>query len=178
MKRLLIVGLGNPGAAYEVTRHNMGCLIIRFIAKNLGWVWKKDGHIKGEYATGTTDGKEVTLLFPTTFMNNSGLAVGRMMELLHVGLEEILIVTDDVYIPFGEFRLRKKGSAAGHNGVQSVIDHLLSSEFARLKVGIGAPHLESLEEFVLGAYSEEELKQIPDIAIKAEALINGWIKGE
>jgi len=178
MKKVLIVGLGNPGSAYEATRHNIGHVIMRALAKDLGWAWKKDSHVKGEYATGQKDQKEVTLLVPTTFMNNSGLAVNRMMQILQIGSTDLLVIADDVYIPFGQFRLREKGSSGGHNGVKSVIDHILTDDFQRLKVGVGAPFIGNLEEFVLGQYTEEEMTHIPEIINRAHAVVDLWIKGD
>ncbi len=178
MQKLLIVGLGNPGVAYEATRHNIGHAIVRAFAKDLGWELKRDSHIKGEIATGKKDEKEVYLLFPTTFMNNSGLSVSRAMQMFQIDIGGLLIVADDVYVPFGQFRLREKGSPGGHNGVKSVVDHLLSSDFHRLKVGVGVPFIGNLEEFVLGQYTEEEYTHIPKIIDQAHVILDFWIKGD
>ena len=176
--KLLIVGLGNPGSAYESTRHNIGEVIIKAVAKDAGFKFKKDPHLKAELAFGMMDQKEVHLLFPTTFMNNSGLAVQRALEVLQIKLESLLIVVDDVYIPFGEFRFREKGSPGGHNGVKSVTNHLLTPDFHRLKVGIGAPYIGDLEEFVLGQFTKEEFTDIPKIVSQAKLIIDSWIKGD
>lgn len=178
MERLLIVGLGNPGVSYETTRHNIGHAIIAAFAKDLGWKFKKDPHLKGEIAIGVKEQKEIYLLFPTTFMNNSGLSVERAMGMFQIGISSILVVADDVYIPFGEFRLREKGSPGGHNGLKSVTDHLLTPDFQRLKVGVGAPYIGSLEEFVLGQFTEEEFIHIPKIIGHAHAIVDLWIKGD
>ncbi len=175
---LLIVGLGNPGGAYRATRHNIGHSIIEAIAKKEGWKFKKDPHLKGEIAFGVRDQKEVHLLFPTTFMNNSGLAVERALQMFQIDISNLLIVTDDVYIPFGEFRLREKGSPGGHNGVKSVVEHLLTSDFYRLKVGVGADYIGNLEDFVLGQFTEEEFVHIPKVISQAEVIIDHWIKGD
>ena len=176
--RVLIVGLGNPGVAYEATRHNIGHAIIAAFAKDQGWKFKKDPHLKGEIAIGEKDQKEVHLLFPTTFMNNSGLSVERAMQMFQIEMNSLLVVVDDVYIPFGEFRLREKGSPGGHNGVKSVTDHLLTPDFHRLKVGVGAPYIGNLEEFVLGQFTQEEFTHIPKVINQAEAIIDFWIKGD
>ncbi|MBM3193807.1 MAG: aminoacyl-tRNA hydrolase [Chlamydiae bacterium] len=176
--RLLICGLGNPGVIYDTTRHNIGHAIIVAFAKDQGWKFKKDPHLKAEIAFGVKDQKEVHLLFPTVFMNNSGLSVERAMEMLQIDVGSILIIADDVYIPFGELRFREKGSPGGHNGVKSVIDHLVTSDFHRLKVGVGAPYMGSLEEFVLGQFTEEEFIHIPKIISGAHAVIDFWIKGD
>lgn len=176
--KLLIVGLGNPGVAYEATRHNIGHAIVRALAKDQGWKLKKDPHIKGEIAIGIKDQKEVFLLFPTTFMNNSGLAVERAMQMYQIDVGSILVVADDVYIPFGEFRLKEKGSPGGHNGLKSVVDHLLTPDFHRLKIGVGAPYLGNLEEFVLGQFTEKEFIHMPEIINQAHAVIDFWIKGD
>lgn len=176
--KLLIVGLGNPGSAYEATRHNIGHAIVRAFAKDLGWGLKKDSYLKGEIASGIKDQKQVYLLLPTTFMNNSGFAVEKAMQMFQVDIGSLLIVADDVYVPFGQFRLREKGSPGGHNGVKSVVDHLLTSEFHRLKVGVGAPFIGSLEEFVLAQYTEEEFIHIPQIINQAHVIFDLWIKGD
>ena len=176
--KLLIVGLGNPGVAYEATRHNIGHAIVRAFAKEQGLKLKKDPYIKGEIAILRKDQKELYLLFPTTFMNNSGLAVERAMQMYQIGVDEILVIADDVYIPFGEFRLKEKGSPGGHNGLKSVGDHLLTPDFYRLKVGVGAPYLCSLEEFVLGQFTEVEFNHIPEIINQAIALVDLWIQGD
>ena len=175
---LLIVGLGNPGSAYEATRHNIGHAIIRAISKTEGWKFKKDPHLKAEIAIGFKDQKEVHLLFPTTFMNNSGLSIERALQMFQLDVSKVLVVTDDVYIPFGEFRLREKGSPGGHNGVKSVVDHLLTTEFYRLKVGVGADFIGNLEEFVLGQFTKEEFIHIPKIIDQAVTIIDHWIKGD
>ena len=177
-EKLLIVGLGNPGVAYEATRHNIGHAIIRAFAKDQGWKLKKDPHIKGEIAIGVKDQKEVYLLFPTTFMNNSGLAVERAMSMYKIDIEKFLVVVDDVYIPFGEFRLKEKGSPGGHNGLKSIVDHLLTTDFHRLKIGVGSPHIGNLEEFVLGQFTEVEFIHIPEIINQAHAVIDLWIRGD
>ncbi len=176
--KLLIVGLGNPGVAYEATRHNIGHAIIRALAKDEGWKLKNDPYIKGEIAIGVKEQKEVYLLFPKTFMNNSGLAVERAMQMYQIGVGSVLVVADDVYIPFGEFRLKEKGSSGGHNGLKSVADHLLTSDFHRLKIGVGAPCLCDIEEFVLGQFTEVEFTRIPKIVDQAKAIIDFWIKGD
>ncbi len=175
---LLIVGLGNPGSAYESTRHNIGELIIKAVAKDQGWKFKKDPHLKAEIAFGMKDQKEVHLLFPTTFMNNSGLAVQRALEMFQIDIQSLLIVVDDVYIPLGEFRLREKGAPGGHNGVKSVTNHLLTPDFHRLKVGVGAPYIGDLEEFVLGQFTKEEFVEIPKVVSRAQLIIDSWIKGD
>jgi peptidyl-tRNA hydrolase, PTH1 family len=176
--KLLIVGLGNPGVQYLGTRHNIGQAIVSSFAKLEGWKLKKDPYIKGEIAIGNKNQKEVYLLFPTTFMNNSGLAVERAMQMYQISVGDVLVIGDDVYIPFGEFRLKEKGSPGGHNGLKSVGDHLLTSDFYRLKVGVGASYFGDLEEFVLGQFTDDEINHIPSIINQANGLIDLWIKGD
>ncbi len=177
-EKLLIVGLGNPGNAYEGTRHNIGQKIVDEISKGLGLKLKKDPYLKGDIAVGVKDQKEVYLLNPMTFMNNSGLSVERARQMYQIQVGSILVVTDDVYISFGEFRLKEKGSPGGHNGVKSVTDHLVTPEFPRLKVGVGASYIGDLEEFVLGQFTAEEFTHIPKVVNQAIEVINLWIKGD
>jgi PTH1 family peptidyl-tRNA hydrolase len=176
--KLLIVGLGNPGNAYEGTRHNIGHKTVDEFSKNLGLKLKKDPYLKGDIAVGVKDQKEVYLLNPMTFMNNSGLSVERARQMYQIEIGSILVVADDVYIPFGELRLKERGSPGGHNGVKSVQDHLITPEFPRLKIGVGAAYIGDLEEFVLGQFTSDEFTHIPKVVNQAIEVINLWIKGD
>jgi PTH1 family peptidyl-tRNA hydrolase len=178
MNKLLIVGLGNPGLIYESTRHNIGHVVVKALCKDLGWKLKKDPHIKGEIAIGCKDQKEVYVLFPTTYMNLSGLAIKRVMQMYEIDIENLMVVVDDIYIPFGSLRLKENGSAGGHNGLKSVETELGSSLYARLKIGVGAPYIGNLEDFVLGQFTRDEFIHIPRIINYALAILDLWIKGD
>lgn len=171
-QQLVIVGLGNPGTKYARTRHNLGFLVVEEFAQAQHWHWKEEKRFHARVAKGMIGRREVHLLMPTTYMNESGRAVKSYLDFYKMAPENVLIVTDDVAIPYGTMRLRKKGSSGGHNGLNSVEAYLGTNHYARLKMGIGAPreHMD-LVAFVLGEYSSEEALLLPPFVKKgAEAL--------
>ncbi len=134
----IIAGLGNPGKEYEHSRHNMGFDVIDILADRYKVsVWKSD--MKSEIATIIAGGEKVLLVKPQTYMNLSGEAVGAIAKYYKVDLDDIYIVCDDLDLPPGKTRIRKKGSAGGHNGIKSLIAHLGSEEFNRFRIGVGHP---------------------------------------
>jgi PTH1 family peptidyl-tRNA hydrolase len=133
----LIIGLGNPGPQYEQTRHNVGFRIVDALARQYGWRWERRG--RAMLASGTIGSEKVTLVKPLTYMNNSGEAVGELVRWYKVSPEDILVVYDELDLQLGQIRLRSGGSAAGHHGMESIVRHLHSSQFPRLRVGIGRP---------------------------------------
>ena len=148
----LVVGLGNPGSKYEGTRHNVGFEALDRLAAELGVPFQKEGKWEGEVAKAGN----VWLLKPQTFMNESGRSVGSLCRFYRWNPEQVLVVYDDVALPLGTMRFRMKGSHAGHNGVRSLIAHLGSEEFPRLKIGIGAASGEALVGHVLGRFAPDE----------------------
>ena len=134
----LIVGLGNPGKEYEKTRHNAGFMVLDELAKKLNVQFDKN-KFRGKVAEGRIGTKKVILLKPETFMNLSGESIVEAADFYKIPNEEILVIFDDVSLDVGKLRLRKKGSAGGHNGIKSTILHLASEDFPRIKVGVGAP---------------------------------------
>lgn len=134
----IIAGLGNPGKEYEHSRHNMGFDVIDILADRYKVsVWISD--MKSEIATIIAGGEKVLLVKPQTYMNLSGEAVGAIAKYYKVDLDDIYIVCDDLDLPPGKTRIRKKGSAGGHNGIKSLISHLGSEEFNRFRIGVGHP---------------------------------------
>lgn len=134
----IIAGLGNPGKEYEHSRHNMGFDVIDILADRFKVsLWKSD--MKSEIATVIVSGEKVLLVKPQTYMNLSGEAVGAISKYYKVDLDDIYIVCDDLDLPPGKTRIRKKGSAGGHNGIKSLIAHLGSEEFNRFRIGVGHP---------------------------------------
>lgn len=134
----IIAGLGNPGKEYEHTRHNMGFDVIDILADRFRVLnWKKD--MKADIAQVTVNGEKILLVKPLTYMNNSGEAVGAIAKYYKVPLEDIYIICDDLDLPPGKTRIRKKGSAGGHNGMKSLIAHLGSEQFVRFRIGVGHP---------------------------------------
>ncbi|QOR34510.1 aminoacyl-tRNA hydrolase [Clostridium sp. 'deep sea'] len=149
-----IVGLGNPGRKYENTRHNLGFAVIAKLAERLN-VKTTQQKFKGLFAKTVYEGEDIVLLQPLTFMNNSGLSVAALKSFYKCDLSDILIVYDDFDFEVGKMRLRKQGSAGGHNGMKSIINSLGSSDFPRLRIGIDKPGYSQID-FVLGKFSEDE----------------------
>ena len=177
MKRL-IVGLGNPGREYEYTRHNLGFLVLEEFARKHQLKFAKSNLTAGLMAKGTVDDQEVVLLLPTTFVNNSGTAVKSLMVKKEIPASEVLIVCDDVNLDFGQMRIRDKGSAGGHNGLKSVIEHLETQEFARLRVGVGSPKTkDEMVDFVLSEFTSPEKKALPTIMSSAMECCRLWLGG-
>ena len=158
----LIIGLGNPGSKYELTRHNIGFIILDFFAESLNISFKAG---KGEWleAKGRIGDEDVYLLKPLTYMNNSGIAILEFMEKTGADIKDVLVIVDDFQILLGMIRVRKDGSDGGHNGLSSIIYHLNSDEFPRMRIGIGrneALKKEEFIDFVLGIFDKEEIEII------------------
>jgi peptidyl-tRNA hydrolase, PTH1 family len=171
----LIVGLGNPGEAYATTRHNVGFNIVQSLARKHGIGFKHASHLIGDIAQGEIQGEKELLLLPTTFMNSSGDAVRRCMDYFRVPLDHMIIVCDDIALPIGTMRLRSKGSSGGHNGLKSIEAHLNTRHYARLRIGVGSPEREKWVDYVLGKFSQEEIKIIEEITVKAMEVLELWI---
>lgn len=172
--RLLIIGLGNPGARYLPTRHNLGFRVLDRLAEKTGAAGFREKENALVCRAGLP-GIELLLAKPTTYVNNSGAAV--LALLVREGLDpgRLLVVCDDLSIPFGEFRLRGQGSSGGHNGLQSIIDRI-GPDFARLRIGIGpAPEGVDWADFVLSPFSPEEESGLPDIIEEAMARITSFV---
>jgi PTH1 family peptidyl-tRNA hydrolase len=151
----LIAGLGNPGRQYAGTRHNAGFLVLDELARRAGVDFQFDGKWESDLAA--RDGQ--TLMKPQTFMNLSGEAVGKYMRYHRMEPSEVLVVFDDTALPLGDLRMRRSGSAGGHNGLRSVIAHLGTEEISRLRVGIGAAP-GTLHNHVLGQFAADELPAV------------------
>ena len=149
----LVVGLGNPGREYQNTRHNIGWAVLDLLAANFGKTFQKERKWKAE----AVEISGTILLKPQTFMNLSGESVAPLAKYYKLPLESILVVYDDMALPLGRLRLRERGSAGGHNGLQSIIQHFGTQEIPRLRLGIGGPANDpSWVGHVLGAFREEE----------------------
>jgi PTH1 family peptidyl-tRNA hydrolase len=153
----LIVGLGNPGAEYAHTRHNAGFLLVEKLAAQWKCGWANEKKFRGRIAKAERDGKKVLLCEPQTFMNLSGETVVALKNFYQLPLKQILVAVDDADLPLGEIRLRKSGSSGGHHGLESVEQHLMSREFARLRIGIGRKDgAREITNFVLGKFDSSE----------------------
>ncbi len=176
LDKYIIVGLGNPGAAYTKTRHNVGFHIVQLLAEKQGAAFKHTSHLIGDVAQVSVHEKKVFLLLPTTFMNSSGDAVRRCVDYYKVPLDHLIVVCDDVALPLGTLRMRTKGSSGGHNGLLSIEEHVNTQFYARLRIGVGGPGSQDLADYVLGRFSEEESKIIEGIESKALEVLKQWMK--
>ena len=176
----VIVGLGNPGKKYENTRHNAGYMAIDAIAAKYSISVKEKKH-KALCGTGVIEGIKVLLVKPETYMNLSGESVGEIMNFYKLDPEEeMLVIYDDVSLAPGNIRIRKKGSAGGHNGIKSLIAHTGTQAFMRIKVGVGEkPKGWDLADYVLGHFTEEDTAKLnevmPDVINAAVLMMQGEV---
>lgn len=172
----LIVGLGNIGKEYENTRHNIGFMVVDELAKRWGVGFNKTDRnaMYAEYRAP----EKVFLLKPTTYMNLSGVAVGAYANFYNIAPEDIAVIQDDMDMPCGQLRIRRKGSAGGHNGIKSVQEHLGTGEFPRFKVGIGHPERnnKAVINHVLHAFQGEEKALIEEAVKKMADALEKWLK--
>ncbi|MDU1006615.1 MAG: aminoacyl-tRNA hydrolase [Clostridium butyricum] len=152
----LIVGLGNPGSQYEDTRHNIGFKVVDNIAKEYNIEINRQ-KFKGMCGEGFINGEKVILLKPTTYMNLSGESVREVVDFYKLSNDDVLVIYDDISLDVGRLRIREKGSAGGHNGIKSIIAHLGTDIFPRIKVGVGQPNVD-LVNYVLGKFTKEEME--------------------
>ncbi len=163
----LIVGLGNPGDKYEFTRHNAGFMCVDFLADKLDFRINKLKY-KSLLADVDIKGHRCLIMKPQTFMNNSGEAVRDAAQFYKIPPEKVIVIYDDISLDVGRIRVRRKGSDGGHNGIKSIIYHLNSDNFPRIKVGVGKKpaEWEDLADWVLSRFTNDELKTLRDVAEK------------
>lgn len=175
----MVVGLGNPGKDYEFTRHNAGFLTLDHIAAEENTDIKK---LKYKALIGDTviSGHRCLLVKPQTFMNNSGEAVREIAQFYKIPPEKIIVIFDDISLPCGKLRIRRKGTDGGHNGIKSIIYHLNSDNFPRIKVGVGAkPHPEyNLADWVLSTFKKDEMEELKKAITKATEVLPFILDGE
>ncbi len=159
----LVVGLGNPGAEYAETRHNIGFFVVdELVARAGSPPWKKKFH--GELCDGRLGGAPATFLKPLTYMNDSGRSVAAAVSFFKLPLESVLVIHDELDVPFGEIKLKSGGGDAGNRGVRSIASHLGSGDFSRIRVGIGKPPAGfrgSGADFVLQGFAPAERAELP-----------------
>jgi len=161
----MIVGLGNPGSSYAQTRHNVGYRVAMRFSERHSIRLRRKRKLKSHVGVGEVAGKQVVVVLPTTFMNRSGEAVASAVGFYGVHPKDVLVILDDVHLPLGRLRIRSKGSDGGHNGLRSVTAWLGTADFPRLRVGVGREESNSLTDFVLGGFSQEE-KEVIDGAVE------------
>jgi len=163
----LIVGLGNPGPRYRFSRHNAGFLVLDQLAEKNGMALSQR-LFDALVARGKIAGESVIAVQPQTFMNLSGVAVRRISDFYRVEVADLIVIHDDMDLPFGTIRLKEGGGHGGHKGLISVIEQLGNPDFLRVRIGIGKPVMrEMVDSYVLSPFSEEEMQTVPDIAVTA-----------
>lgn len=173
----LIVGLGNPGRAYARHRHNAGFMLVERLAAAWRARWVTERHFHARLAQTRIEDRPVLLCQPQTFMNASGQAVRPLCDYYKVPLERLLVVVDDADLPLGELRLRPGGGTAGHHGLESISQHLGTSRFPRLRLGIGraAPAPRQLTGHVLADFAPAELERMEKVLTRAAEQVQCWL---
>jgi PTH1 family peptidyl-tRNA hydrolase len=165
----LVVGLGNPGEKYASTRHNVGFMALELLTSREGGRFKAMPKLQGDLADVGSGATRLRLLMPQTYMNDSGRSIRAALDWFDLGIDQLIVLVDDMDLPLGRLRLRAQGGAGGHNGLKSTIQHLGTQEFARLRIGIGAPGRNPEERrartvsHVLGQFSRAEEPLLQDV---------------
>lgn len=174
----LIVGLGNPGAQYESTRHNVGFWFVDSLARAGGESFRAEGRFQGELCRVTLGGCDLRLLKPATYMNHSGQSIAAVARYFDIAPEQILVAHDELDLPVGVVRLKQGGGHAGHNGLRDTIRLLGSREFWRLRIGIAHPGDRTLVTgYVLGRPSREDADRLNDVLREAERVVDTLYQG-
>jgi peptidyl-tRNA hydrolase, PTH1 family len=171
----IVVGLGNPGTQYEKTRHNIGWMVLDRLADRAGWSGRGRTRDAASVAQGRYNGLDLVLAKPLTFMNDSGLAVRKILARERAPLTEMLVVTDDFALPFGKLRFREGGSAGGHNGLKSIIGELGNEQFSRLRIGIGEPGRDAIDH-VLSQFNKSEKARMSELLDAAADAVEAWAR--
>jgi PTH1 family peptidyl-tRNA hydrolase len=166
----LVVGLGNPGRKYEKTKHNVGFMSLDHYAKSNKLKFKKESKFNGE----SLKIGDLVLLKPHTFMNNSGLSISSTMKYYDIDIQDVCIIYDDLDLPLGKTRLREKGSAGGHNGIKSIIAHLGTEAFRRVRIGIDKNPLYETKDYVLSSFSKKETQVMKEIFVITDQIIDDF----
>ena len=173
----LIVGLGNPGDEYKLTRHNMGFLVLEEFARATGMKFKINKRFNALVSEGVMGKEDVLLAMPRTFMNLSGNSTRLMLNWFKAESEDMLVVMDDIALPFGAIRIKPEGSSGGHNGLNSIIDSVGTQEFPRMRLGIlGRKNVRDLSNYVLDRFTKVEQKGLPGILKTASEACDCWVK--
>ena len=171
----IIVGLGNPGRKYDGTRHNVGFEVIDRLASAPG-VSGFSSRFQAQIAEAREDAEKVLLVKPETFMNLSGLAVRQLVDFYQAPLSDLLVVCDDVNLPLGKLRFRARGTHGGHNGLRDIQNHLGTTEYSRLRIGVDAPGMDDMVNHVLGRFRPTEKKVIDEgISLATQATVV-WVR--
>lgn len=174
---IILAFLGNPGSKYSRTRHNIGFMTGEYFASSYGIRINKKA-FSAETGTGRIEGKDVLLLFPQTFMNLSGQSVAKAMDFYNVKPAELIVVHDELELPFGDIKLKTGGGHKGHNGLRSIIAEAGSADFHRIRFGIGRPVNPQMDvaDHVLSVFSKDEMDELPKLLPVAADMITSLIK--
>ena len=170
----MIVGLGNPGKEYELTRHNMGFMVINYYAK-LNNISDFKEKFNGLYAKVYKDNEYFVLLKPLSYMNLSGTVIKKFASFYKIKPEDILIIHDDLDLPVGKIKIKYKGSSGGHNGIKNIIENLKTEEFPRFKIGISKSDDITYKDYVLGKFNSEDIEKINKILEFSPSIIDDFI---
>jgi PTH1 family peptidyl-tRNA hydrolase len=171
----IIVGLGNPGRQYAETRHNIGWMVLDRVADRAGWRGRGRERDASSVVQGRYRGLDVVLAEPLTYMNESGIAVRKLLARHRAPLHELLVVADDFALPFGKLRFREGGGAGGHNGLRSIIGELGTEKFSRLRVGIGEPDRNAVDH-VLSRFHADEQARLDELIDAAADAVEAWAR--
>lgn len=158
-----------------MTRHNLGWIVVEAFAKKQTWSFKQDRHFDARIAKGVIADKAIHLVLPTTYMNLSGIALKRMLDFYKLDAHSLIVVTDDIALPFGEIKLNMMGGSGGHKGLKSVEEQIGGTHYARLRMGIGHPGEKVMADYVLERFSHEEMKQLEPFVDKGVGVLERLI---
>jgi PTH1 family peptidyl-tRNA hydrolase len=171
----LVVGLGNPGSQYARTRHNIGWQVVDRLADRAGWAGRGRQRDAASVVMGRYRSLDLTLVKPLTYMNDSGVAVRKVLARSNAPLVDLLVVADDFALPFGKLRFREGGSHGGHNGLRSIVDELGTEKFSRLRVGIGVPDRGAVDH-VLSTFAPDETARLNELLDAAADAVEAWAR--
>jgi PTH1 family peptidyl-tRNA hydrolase len=171
----MVVGLGNPGRRYAGTRHNVGFVVAGALAQGPGAAGFQN-RFHAEVAELNDDGEKILLVKPETFMNASGRSVRQAVDFYQLTLENLLVVCDDINLPLGKLRFRARGTHGGHNGLRDIQNHLGTTGYPRLRIGVGAPPEEGAIDYVLGRFRASERPLIEEALATAAQAVMFWVR--
>lgn len=171
----LIIGLGNPEPNYDLTRHNIGFMIINDYCQNQTIIFKSK--VKYQIAEANILGEKVIFIKPSTYMNLSGEAIKSVVDFYKISIEDIIVIYDDLDLEFNTLRIKKNSSSGGHNGIKSTINHLGTQDFLKLKVGINNQFKADSKSFVLNKFTKKEQLELKQIYQRTSKIIDEFIKG-
>lgn len=172
----LVVGLGNVGERYHLTRHNVGFIVLDELAHRLNLDFKFDSKLEAFVAGTRIKGERVIFAKPTTYVNLSGNALSKLMNYYKIDIDDILVIYDDIDLDVGKLRVRETNGHGGHNGVRDIINHLKSKDFKRIRVGIGLDRNMPLDHYVLGKFSKVEIEDLKPVIIDSFDIIEKFVE--